>query len=101
MNVLQPKEFTKLGVPDPSQNPEAPDLVLTTGPGYSFADDVTGDVIVEAGHMHATFVAAGTGVRPGVKLNTINNIDVAPTIAHLLGLKMQADGRVLTEALTQ
>lgn len=50
--------------------------------------------------MHATFVAAGCGWRQGVEIETIRNIDVAPTLAHLLGLKMpSAEGRVLTEFL--
>ena len=51
--------------------------------------------------MHALFVAAGAGVKSGEKLKIINNVDVAPTIVHLLGLKMTADGRVLKEALTR
>ncbi len=96
--VLHPNEFIKLGVPCRPQNAEAPDLVLTTGPGYSFANNVTGDAIADAGgskgshghdprpdYMHAMFVAAGEGIKPGAKLETINNVDVAPTIAHLLG----------------
>ena len=49
--------------------------------------------------MHALFVAAGKGIKPGTKLKIINNVDVAPTIAHLLGLELKADGRVLREAL--
>ncbi len=110
--MLHPNEFIKLGVPCRPQNAEAPDLVLTTGPGYSFANNVTGDAIADAGgskgshghdprpdYMHAMFVAAGEGIKPGAKLETINNVDVAPTIAHLLGLKMKSDGRVLKEAL--
>ena len=110
--VLPPTEFIPLGVADPSQNPEGPDLVLTTGPGYSYGRNVTGPVIEDMGslkgthghdprpdYMHATFVAAGAGIRPGTKLETVRNIDVAPTIAHLLGVQMDADGRVLTEIL--
>jgi hypothetical protein len=39
-------------------------------------------------------------IRSGVKLKTVNNTDVAPTIARLLRLKLDgADGRVLREAL--
>jgi hypothetical protein len=35
-------------------------------------------------------------------MNTIQNIDVAPTIAHLLHLQMPlVDGSVLKEALTE
>jgi len=112
MSVMRPNQFAKLGVPKASENPEAPDLVLTTGPGYSFAGNVTGEAVADAGgnkgshghdprpdYMHALFVAAGAGIQPGTKLETINNVDVAPTIAHLLGLKMKSDGRVLKDAL--
>lgn len=107
--VMRPSQFVKLG--DPSKNPEAPHLVLTTGPGYSFADDVLGPPIVDAGtkgthghdprpdYMHATLVAVGAGIKPGVKLGVVNNVDVAPTIADLFGLEMKTDGRILSEAL--
>jgi predicted AlkP superfamily pyrophosphatase or phosphodiesterase len=114
LEVLTPAEFTKLGVPGPDSNPEAPDLVLTTGPGYSFDGSVTSPAVVETdtllgthGHdprpdyMHATFVAAGAGIKSGTKLQVINNVDVAPTIAHLLGLDLDSDGRILTEALAK
>ena len=111
--VLGPEKFAALGLPTPDKNSEAPDFVLTTGPGYSFNDGVTGDVVGTAGgpkgthghdpappYMHASFIAAGAGIKPGVRLEKINNVDVAPTIAHLLGLKLeQADGRVLREIL--
>jgi hypothetical protein len=47
-------------------------------------------------------VAWGAGIKPGAKLGTINNTDVAPTMAALLGLKIKdADGRVLKEILTK
>jgi arylsulfatase A-like enzyme len=54
--------------------------------------------------MHNTLVAAGPDIRRGVT-NTLpsGNVDVAPTILWLLGLKDEArkmDGRVLSEALT-
>lgn len=38
--------------------------------------------------MRATFLAAGRGVRPGVALGVVRMIDVAPTIAALLGLSL-------------
>ena len=112
--VIEPAEFESLGLPLPTDNHEAPHLILATGQGYSFNGELTGDVIGPAtatykgthGHlpqpayMHATFVAAGTGIQPGVRLKTINNIDVAPTIARMMGLKLpSAEGQVLTEIL--
>jgi arylsulfatase A-like enzyme len=53
--------------------------------------------------LHNTCVAAGPDIRAGYRnTNPSGNIDVAPTILHLLGLKQTAgsgsDGRVLAEA---
>ena len=51
-------------------------------------------------YMHATFVAAGTGIKAGVALDTLHNIDVAPTIAQLMQLKLpSAEGQPLTAIL--
>lgn len=112
--IIEPSEFASLGLPLPTENHEAPHLILATGPGYSFNGDVTGEAVGPAtatyrgthGHlpqpayMHATFLAAGTGIRDGVKLKSVNNTDVAPTIAKLLRLTLDgADGRVLKEVL--
>jgi predicted AlkP superfamily pyrophosphatase or phosphodiesterase len=51
--------------------------------------------------VHNTLVAAGPGFKSGTTIDTpTGNVDVAPTVARLLGLQMaQADGRVLNEAL--
>jgi arylsulfatase A-like enzyme len=53
--------------------------------------------------VHNTFVAAGPGFKSGTTIdNPTGNVDVAPTVARLLGLQMpQADGRVLNEALAR
>lgn len=113
--VLTPAEFVKLGLPHPDENPEMAHLVLTTGPGHSFSDGLQGAEVLSAGgpkgthghptqpdYMHATFVAAGAGIRPGVRLKTVQAIDVAPTAARLLGLRLPtAQGRVLTELLAK
>jgi predicted AlkP superfamily pyrophosphatase or phosphodiesterase len=113
--VVASDQFAKLGLPKPEANGESPDLVLMTNPGYSFAEQVSGEAIASAGglkgshghdpgpaFMHATFVAAGTGIKPGMQLGLIQNVDVAPTIARLMGLAMKdVDGRVLTEILAE
>jgi arylsulfatase A-like enzyme len=51
--------------------------------------------------MHAIFYAAGPGIRPGARPGEVRLIDVAPTLARLLGLPVppQATGRVIEEAL--
>ena len=53
--------------------------------------------------MQAGFVVAGPGVAAGAALGAIRQIDVAPTLAALLGLDppAQATGRVLTDALAK
>ena len=51
--------------------------------------------------MRAVFIACGAGIKPGTKLGEINNTDVAPTIAKLLGLEIpNADGKPLVDALS-
>jgi predicted AlkP superfamily pyrophosphatase or phosphodiesterase len=111
--VVGPEGFAALGFPPPEANVEAPDFVLLTGPGYSFNEAVTGEAVGGAGglkgshghdpqpaYMHATFIAAGSGIKTGVQLDQINNVDVAPTIAQLMGFKLEdVDGRVLKEIL--
>ena len=114
-SVLKDADFVRLGLPKSSENMEMPQLILTTRPGFSFGDAVSGEPVADAGghkgthghlpesrFMHATFVAAGAGIKSGVRLKTIRNIDVAPTIARLLGVPLpSAEGRVLTEILSK
>jgi arylsulfatase A-like enzyme len=38
--------------------------------------------------MDAIFIASGYGVRGGAKLHKVANIDIAPTIAKLLGVAL-------------
>ena len=46
--------------------------------------------------LDALFIAAGYGVRAGALPATISNIDVAPTIAKLLGVALpSAKGKAL------
>ena len=50
--------------------------------------------------MNAIFVAAGAGIKHGVKVSTIANIDVAPTIARMLGVSLEhAAGRAIEDIL--
>lgn len=50
--------------------------------------------------MATGFVAAGPGVRPGVVIERMGLVDVAPTVARLLGVTAPpVEGRVLEEAL--
>ena len=91
------------------------DLVLAAREGYAFSQEATGlDLVVAnpnptAGahgflstdpKMNALFVASGAGIKAGKTLATVENIDVAPTIARLLGVSLEnAAGRVIEEIL--
>jgi predicted AlkP superfamily pyrophosphatase or phosphodiesterase len=111
--VLTPDEFPAYGFPPP--NERMADLVLFADDRFAFDSIATGETIVEvpAGStpgahgysnqdpaMNAIFIAWGAGIKRGAKLGSIRNLDVAPTIARLLGLEMNnIEGRVLTAAL--
>ncbi len=97
-----------------AQDPRLPDLVLVSAEGYGFTKRVpTIEVItpmtgMKGAHgqtpgapaLDGTFVAFGAAIKPGVKLPKIRNVDVAPTIAAVLGVEMQnVEGRVLQEIL--
>ena len=115
--ILTPAEFKQFGYPDPKDNPRMADLVLVAKDGYSFSGSTQGEVVRDVGamdssgshgyldiepEMNAIFVAWGHRIQQGKRLGMIRNVDVAPTIAALLGIKMTGvDGRVLTEILTQ
>jgi len=112
--VLAGGDFAGLGLPSPAQNAQMADLVLVAREGYAFGAGQDGDAVSAAaggaGHhgalntdpdMNAIFIASGYRIRPGARLGQIANVDVAPTIAALLGLKMEhVEGRTLDVMLT-
>jgi hypothetical protein len=50
--------------------------------------------------MFTSVVLSGRGVRTGARIGHVRSLDIAPTVARLLGLEMKnVEGRVLTEAL--
>jgi predicted AlkP superfamily pyrophosphatase or phosphodiesterase len=115
--ILGPDSFAGLGLPDPKQNRQMADLILAAKPGYAFANTALGDdyiteVTLAAGNqghhgylstnpkMNAVFVAWGRGIKPGAKLGIVQNIDVAPTMAHLLGVELpNSQGKPLVQIL--
>jgi len=114
-SVVEEKDFTNIGLVTQDVDPRMPNLVINPKEGYTTSDTVAGELLVSPksaltkgahGHdpahplMHASFVAWGAGIKPGTVLKDIRNLDVAPTVAHLLGLEMKnVEGRVLTELL--
>ena len=95
------EDFAKLGLPTPPETNQAPDLVLAAKPDYMFGNESEGAFITHtpaAGthgylntdpQMQAIFIAWGAGVPKGIRLGEISNLDVAPTLAALLGIEMK------------
>jgi len=113
--ILTPEKFPALHLPDPAKNPQMADLILVPKEGYAFSNESFEDQSITelktpAGShgylstnpkMNGVFVAWGRGIKPGAKLGMVDNVDVAPTIAELLGQKLPgADGKILREILT-
>lgn len=112
--VFEERDFPGLGLPTPDRDPRMPDLILAAKEGYTFSDATTGDNLVTSsptqkgshGHLpdhpplQGMLVAWGAGIRPGARLPVVHAVDVAPTAARLLGLRMEGvDGRALVEML--
>jgi predicted AlkP superfamily pyrophosphatase or phosphodiesterase len=112
--VIDGEDGDRLGMPTPDENPGMGDLILFAKDGYAFRKDVTGeDVVVPAVNYGGThgypasdpdldgiFIAQGPGIRPGVVIDRVSNLDVAPTLARIMGLTLpKVDGRVLEEIL--
>ena len=106
-------ELHTLGLPTPHENPAVGDLVLIATPDHAFralgGPAVTGPYPYKATHgyppdhpsNYPLFIAAGPGVKRQRKPVQIRNVDVAPTLAKLMGLQMPTavDGRVLSELM--
>ena len=112
--VIDATEAHTLGLPTPAENQGMGELILYPKNGYSFTASAAGDSIagpaINYGGSHGyfngdpeldgIFVASGAGIKKGVRLERVRNLDVAPTIARLLDLKLPPpDGRVLEEIL--
>lgn len=112
--VFTPDEFHKIGHVVPDDDARQPDLWIAAKKGYSFSETTAGDEVVTARaskagthgflpdqpDMLGTLVMWGYGIKPGVNLGKVQSLDVAPTMAELLGVKMPtADGKALTNAL--
>jgi predicted AlkP superfamily pyrophosphatase or phosphodiesterase len=112
--VVEPSEFAQYGLPLPSANPQMGALFLTAKDGYAFAAAAGERTVIDAPEgslgahgyiaadpdLQSLFIASGRGIKPGMVIDSVNNVDVAPTAATLLGLEMKnVDGRVLSEIL--
>jgi predicted AlkP superfamily pyrophosphatase or phosphodiesterase len=89
-------------------------LMLEASPGYSFDDTLTGEEVRDSGEtykgthgylptdprMRASLIIYGPGARSGANLPLARMIDLAPSIAVLLKLKLpQTEGKPFKELL--
>jgi predicted AlkP superfamily pyrophosphatase or phosphodiesterase len=112
--VVGPERYHEFGLPDPTRDPQMADLYLVPKSGYAFTSRTGGAVstpVLSTSGAHgypntdpeldAIFIASGAGIQAGQVLERIQNRDVAPTIAALLGIKMSDDiqGHTLSDIL--
>lgn len=112
--LVEGKDFASLGFQTPDKDARLPDLVLSAKDGYAFSNEVGGEAEVvptdapRGAHgyapsqplMGASFIISGRGIKKGIVLDEMSNLDVAPTAAASLGLEMKnVDGRVLKEVM--
>mgnify|MGYP002378199456 CR=1 FL=1 len=110
--VMDGNEGPTLGMPTPAENTGMGDLILYPKAGYSFRSDAAGEALSAPavnyagshGYLNSDpeldgiFIASGRGIKKGVVLDRMANLDVAPTIAKLMQLDLpEVDGRVLEE----
>ena len=113
--VIEAPEFARYGLPQPTATGQMGALLLSAKDGYAFTGDVGDVAVVDApaggsgshGYLandpdlRALFIASGRGIKRGVMLDDMSTLDLAPTIARLLGLEMNdVEGKVRTELLT-
>lgn len=113
--VIDGDDAASLGLPRPEENNNMGDLILVAkDEGFSFDGNAVGDALIgptknyggthgflaSEPELEGIFIASGAGIKPGVKLGKVRNLDVAPTIARILDLPLKdAEGRVLEAAL--
>jgi len=100
-HIYGTEDFPQMGLPTRARSDQAPDMVLAAAPDYVFSNESGGSYVTEVAqggthgyvngdpNMQAIFIASGAGVPKGVHLGSIANLDVAPTVAALLGLEMK------------
>lgn len=108
--VLFGEEVRQLGQATPEDHPWAPDLWLAARRDYVFGEGASGEEVVlqrptvggshgylaDDPDMWAMCVIWGPGITPGTRLGKVRIVDLAPTVASLLGLELPgADGRAL------
>jgi predicted AlkP superfamily pyrophosphatase or phosphodiesterase len=112
--ILEPADFAKYHLPSPKDHAGMADLILAAKDGYTVSGAAAGDDFVVSNDkttgshgylstepkMNAICVVSGAGIKSGGSMENVQNIDIAPTVARLLGVSLQqASGHVLDEIL--
>jgi predicted AlkP superfamily pyrophosphatase or phosphodiesterase len=110
--ALTPVEAAAQGWPTPKETDQAPDLLLYAADDYAFSGGDTGSFVTDTKEigshgypntvplMQAIFIAAGPGIRQKGEIPAFPNVDLAPTIAHLLHISLgNIQGKPLTQIL--
>jgi predicted AlkP superfamily pyrophosphatase or phosphodiesterase len=110
--VLGPESFADLGLPQPDDDPTQGDLILVAADGWYFSEHTTEEAaagrppylgmhgqLPSDPRLRAGFVAAGPGIAPGIVLDGLDHLDVAPTLATLLDVKLSGAERGPVETL--
>ncbi|SFE56173.1 alkaline phosphatase family protein [Alteribacillus iranensis] len=114
-HVYEADAFESLHLPQEEENRFTPDFVCEVSAPYfvyygSEGEDVLSDHPYRGMHgflpakedLKALFIGAGPQFKPNQEIESMSTVDIAPTIARLLGLDMKnTDGRVLEEGLKQ
>lgn len=115
-SIVDAADFAGHGLPHPDTTDQAGVLWLTPQDGYAFTNAVGDEIVVDTAptslgahgypasdpELRALFIASGRGIRPGTTLETVSTLDLAPTMARLLGVELKdVEGRVLTEILDE
>jgi 2',3'-cyclic-nucleotide 2'-phosphodiesterase (5'-nucleotidase family)/predicted AlkP superfamily phosphohydrolase/phosphomutase len=119
LDVLKKEQLTDVDGSDSQHPTRSGDVVVIARPPYQFDAATPGVTIapseffgqhgyrpesVDLAHnlnMHGTFVAAGPGIRHRGPVGGVRAVDVAPTLALLMGIPapQTAQGRILSELL--
>jgi predicted AlkP superfamily pyrophosphatase or phosphodiesterase len=114
--VIDGEKGHELGMPTPDENAGMGDLILFASEDYAFRKEVTGEeVVVPAVNYGGThgypasdpeldgiFIAHGPDIKPGTVVDRVSNLDVAPTLARIMGLTLpEVDGRAIEEILKE
>jgi predicted AlkP superfamily pyrophosphatase or phosphodiesterase len=109
------KVFTREDLRRLGTTPQAV-IMLEAAPGYTFDEALTGPEIRASGEaykgthgflptnpeMHSSLIVYGAGARNGAKMTLARMVDIAPTVATLLNLKLtQTEGKPLKNLIKQ